>query len=121
LSSSPAMNTSKLLARYQGGGEGRVERQIIACHAQLRLARPRPPAAPGNAPARPAGSPPARVRRGFRNIRAASACPAGTPKPGKPGPVRRPGSQNCRPAACHDVGKNRNKATPSVSGKKETG
>jgi hypothetical protein len=39
---------------------------------------------------------PRRVRRGFRNIRAASACPAGTPKPRQTLPRRWPGSQNRR-------------------------
>jgi hypothetical protein len=48
---------------------------------------------------------PARVRRGFRNIRAKAAQPAGAPKPGKPGPGRPPGSKNRRPAPRHDVGK----------------
>ena len=45
---------------------------IIAGHAQLRLARPLPPtcACPGNGPASPGRLTPARVRRGFRNIRA---------------------------------------------------
>jgi hypothetical protein len=80
---------------------------IITCHAQLRLARSltadlrrpwEPPAPPGRLT-------PARVRRGFRNIRAKAAQPAGAPKPGKPGPGRPPGSRNRRPAARHDVGK----------------
>jgi hypothetical protein len=48
---------------------------------------------------------PARVRRGFRNIRATMTCPAGAPKPGKPGPGRPPGSTNRHPAARHGVGK----------------
>jgi DDE superfamily endonuclease len=80
---------------------------IITCHAQLRLARSlaadlrrpwEPPAPPGRLT-------PARVRRGFRNIRAKAARPAGAPKPGKPGPGRPPGSKNRRPAPRHDVGK----------------
>jgi hypothetical protein len=80
---------------------------IIACHAQLRLARGlaadlrrpwEPPALPGRLT-------PARVRRGFRNIRTTIPCPAGAPKPGKPGPGRPPGSNNRRPAPHHDVGK----------------
>ena len=96
---------------------------IIACHAQLRLARPLAAdlRRPWERPAPPGRLTPARVRRGFRNIRTTSACPAGAPKPGKPGPGRPPGSKNRRPATRHDVGKNRNKATPSASGKKETG
>jgi hypothetical protein len=48
---------------------------------------------------------PARVRRGFRNIRQALPDLAGAPKPGKPGPGRPPGSKNRRPATRHDVGK----------------
>ena len=80
---------------------------IIAVYAQLRLARPlaaglrrswERPAAPGRLT-------PARVRRGFRNIRAKVCCPAGAPKPGKPGPGRPPGSKNRHPAPRYDVGK----------------
>ena len=80
---------------------------IIACHAQLRLARPLAAdlRRPWERPAPPGRLTPARVRRGFRNIRAKSACPAGAPKPGKPGPGRPPGSKNRRPAPRHDVGK----------------
>jgi hypothetical protein len=54
-------------------------------------------------PTRPAD--PARVRRGFRNIRQALPDRASAPKPGKPGPGRPPGSKNRRPAIRHDVGK----------------
>ena len=80
---------------------------IIACHAQLRLARPLAAdlRRPWERPARPGRLTPARVRRGFRNIRAKTAQPAGAPKPGKPGPGRPPGSRNRRPAPRHDVGK----------------
>ena len=80
---------------------------IIACHAQIRLAR-RLAAdlrLPWERPAPPDRLTPARVRRDFRNIRAMTTCPAGAPKPGKPGPGRPPGSKNRRPAARHDVGK----------------
>jgi DDE superfamily endonuclease len=61
---------------------------IIACHAQLRLARPLADdlRLPWERPAPPGRLTPARVRRGFRNIRATLPCPAGAPKPGKPGP-----------------------------------
>jgi DDE superfamily endonuclease len=87
---------------------------IIACHTQLRLARPLAEdlRRPWERPAPPGRLTPARVRRGFRNIRAATACPAGAPKPGKPGPGRPPGSKNRRPAARHDVGKHA-KANPA--------
>jgi hypothetical protein len=80
---------------------------IIAVHAQLRLARPLTSdlRLPWERPAPPGRLTPARVRRGFRNIRATLPCPAGAPKPGKPGPGRPPGSKNRRPAPRHDVGK----------------
>ena len=60
---------------------------------------------PWERPAPPGRLTPARVRRGFRNIRATVPCPAGAPKPGKPGPGRPPGSKNRRPAHRYDVGK----------------
>ena len=80
---------------------------IIASHAQLRLARGLAAdlRRPWERPAPPGRLTPARVRRGFRNIRAITGCPAGAPKPGKPGPGRPPGSKNRRTAARHDVGK----------------
>jgi hypothetical protein len=48
-------------------------------------------ARPGNAPPRQRGSPPARVRRGFRKIHAKAAQPAGAPKPlqARPRPATR--------------------------------
>ena len=80
---------------------------IITCHAQLRLARPlaHDLRCPWERPAPPGRLTPARVRRGFRNIRATMPCPAGAPKPAKPGPGRPPGSKNRRPAPRYDVGK----------------
>src|SRR5216684_3903531 len=80
---------------------------IIAAHTQLRLARPLAEdlRKPWERPAAARKLTPSRVRRGFRNIRAAAAQPAGAPKPGKPGPGRPPGSLNRRPAQRHDVGK----------------
>ncbi|MCM0674448.1 transposase [Micromonospora phytophila] len=80
---------------------------IITAHTQLRLARPLAAdlRRPWERPAAPDRLTPARVRRGFRNLRAKSAQPAGAPKPGRPGPGRPPGSRNRRPAARHDVGK----------------
>jgi hypothetical protein len=80
---------------------------IITAHAQLRLARPLAADLrhPWERPAPPGRLTPARVRRGFRNIRAKAAQPAGAPKPGKPGPGRPPGSKNRRPATRYDVGK----------------
>jgi hypothetical protein len=80
---------------------------IIACHAQLRLARPLAGdlRRPWERPAPPGRLTPARVRRGFRNIRAKTVQLASAPKPGKPGPGRPPGSKNRHPAPRHDVGK----------------
>src|ERR1022692_5288862 len=77
---------------------------IITCHAQLRLARSLAAdlRRPWERPAPPGRLTPARVRRGFRNIRAKAAQPAGAPKPG---PGRPPGSKNRRPSIRHDVGK----------------
>jgi hypothetical protein len=85
----------------------RWTRLIIAAHAQLRLARPLAAdlRRPRERPAPPGRLTPARVRRGFRNIRAKAAQPAGAPKPGKPGPGRPPGSKNRHPAPRCDVGK----------------
>jgi hypothetical protein len=86
---------------------------VIACHAQLRLARPLACdlRRPWERPAPPGRLTPARVRRGFRNIRAKAAQPASAPKPGKPGPGRPPGSRNRRPAPRHDVGKTTKRET----------
>jgi hypothetical protein len=80
---------------------------VIACHTQLRLARPLAEdlRRPWEKPALPGRLTPARVRRGFRNIRPTIALPASAPKPGKPGPGRPPGSKNRKPAPRHDVGK----------------
>lgn len=80
---------------------------IITAHTQLRLARPlaQDLRRPWERPAPPERLTPARVRRGFRNLRAKTAQPARAPKPGKPGPGRPPGSTNRRPAPRHDVGK----------------
>ena len=80
---------------------------VLACHAQLRLARPLAAdlRLPWERPAPPGRLTPARVRRGFRNIHQALPRLAGAPKPGKPGPGRPPGSKNRRPAPRHDVGK----------------
>jgi hypothetical protein len=78
---------------------------LLAAYTQLRLARglaadlrrpwEKPVAAPRLSPAR--------VRRGFRNLRANLACPAGVPKPSRPGPGRPAGVPNPQPAPRHDV------------------
>jgi hypothetical protein len=80
---------------------------IIAAHTQLRLARPLAVdlRRPWERPTSPGRLTPARVRRGFRNLRPKTALPARAPKPSTPGPGRPPGSINRRPARHHDVGK----------------
>jgi hypothetical protein len=80
---------------------------IIAAHTQLRLARPLAAdlRRPWEKPAAAGRLTPARVRRGFRNLRPRTAQPARAPKPTHPGPGRPPGSRNRRPAAHHNVGK----------------
>jgi hypothetical protein len=80
---------------------------VIAAHTQLRLARALVAdlRRPWERPAAPNRLTPARVRRGFRNIRPASPLPARAPKPSRPGPGRPPGSRNQHPATSHDVGK----------------
>jgi hypothetical protein len=80
---------------------------ILAAYAQLWLARHLATdlRRPWEKPAQPGRLTPARVRRGFRNIRAKTAQPAGAPKPGKPGPGRPKGSKNKITARRHDPGK----------------
>jgi hypothetical protein len=80
---------------------------IIAAHTQLRLARDLTEdlRRPWERPAQLGRLSPARVRRGFRNLRPRTTQPASAPKPGKAGPGRPPGSRNRRPATRHDVGK----------------
>jgi hypothetical protein len=96
---------------------------IITAHAQLRLARPLATdlRLPWERPTSPGRLTPARVRRGFRNIRATIPCPAGAPKPSKPGPGRPPGSKNRRPAPRHDVGKTTKRARTLTARRKRTG
>jgi hypothetical protein len=93
---------------------------IIAAHTQLRLARllAADLRRPWERPAPPGRLTPARVRRGFRNIRAKAAQPAGAPKPGKPGPGRPPGSKNRHPAPHYDVGKT-TKREPTLKARRE--
>lgn len=78
---------------------------ILAAYTQLRLAR-RLVAdlrRPWEKPAQPDRLTPARVRRGFRNLRRQAGCPASAPKPSRPGPGRPAGCRNQRPADRHDV------------------
>ncbi|MFF3557847.1 NF041680 family putative transposase [Streptomyces tsukubensis] len=80
---------------------------VIAAHTQLRLLREAAAdlRRPWEKPAEPGRLTPARVRRGFRNLRPNLACPARAPKPSRPGPGRPPGSKNRQPATRYDVGK----------------
>ncbi|MFJ8024520.1 NF041680 family putative transposase [Streptomyces sp. NPDC096311] len=85
----------------------RWTRLVIAAYAQLRLARTLVTdlRRPWEKPAPPNRLTPARVRRGFRHLRAKAGSPAGAPKPSRPGPGRPPGSKNQRPALRHEVGR----------------
>ncbi|WP_203217864.1 hypothetical protein [Nocardia terpenica] len=80
---------------------------ILAAYTQLRLARPLAAdlRLPWEKPAAPQRLTPARVRRGFRNIRATLGSPTAAPKPTRPGPRRRSGSRNRCRAARPDVGR----------------
>lgn len=80
---------------------------VIGAHAQLRLARPLAAdlRRPWEKPLPANKLTPARVRRGFRNIRATTPSPARAPKPSRPGPGRPTGSKNRHPATRHDVGR----------------
>ena len=89
---------------------------VIACYAQLCLARPlagdirlpwqRPQAAPG----KPRVMTPGRVRAGFRLVRETVGTPASVAKPSRPGPGRPAGSKNKHKAPRHPVGKTSPKA-----------
>jgi DDE superfamily endonuclease len=95
---------------------------IIACLAQLYLARPLAAAAPlpWQRP-QPAGMmTPGRVRAGFRHIRRALGTPAGAAKPGTPGPGRPKGSKNKRRAPRHRVGKHPRDAATTKKPKTNT-
>jgi hypothetical protein len=96
---------------------------IIAAHTQLRLARPLAEDLRKPWERRTVGHKltPARVRRGFRNIRGNTALPASAPKPSRPGPGRPPGSRNRRPAQRHNVGKSTKRALGLTASRKPTG
>ena len=96
---------------------------ILACYAQLWLARglAEDLRLPWQRPALPGLLTPARVRRGFRNIRQALPDLASAPKPGKPGPGRPPGSKNRRPATRHDVGKTVKRDEPKKKTRRQKG
>jgi hypothetical protein len=90
----------------------RWTRLVIAAHARLRLARPLAAdrRRPWEQPLPPEKLTPARVRRGFRNIRANLPGLARAPKPSRPGPGRPAGSRNKTKAPVHDVGKSGKRA-----------
>jgi hypothetical protein len=96
---------------------------IIAAHTQLRLARPLALdlRRPWEKAAPPGRMTPARVRRGFRNLRAKTSTPASAPKPSRPGPGRPPGSKNKHRAPQHTVGKTGRTDTTASTTKKQTG
>ena len=96
---------------------------IIACYAQLYLARHLAAdiRLPWQRPCAPGRLTPARVRRGFRDIRRTLPDLASAPKPGKPGPGRPPGSKNRRPATRHDVGKTVKRDEPDKETRRQTG
>jgi hypothetical protein len=78
---------------------------MLAAYTQLRLARPLAAdlRRPWEKPADPDRLTPARVRRGFRNLRTKTLCPAHAPKPSRPGPGRPRGRPNNRPTPRHNV------------------
>ena len=80
---------------------------VIAAHTQLRLARYLAVdlRRPWERPLPMERLTPARVRRGFRHLRAKVGQPASAPKPCRPGPGRPPGVANRHTAAHYDVGK----------------
>jgi hypothetical protein len=80
---------------------------LIVAHTQLRLIRPLAAdlRRPWEKPTSLSRLTPARVRRGFRNIRAHLACPTRVPKPRGAGPGRPPGIKNKQRAPRYDVGK----------------
>ncbi|CAG6397594.1 transposase [Streptomyces cocklensis] len=80
---------------------------VIAAHTQLRLTREAAAdlRRPWEKRAEPARLTPARVRRGFRNLRPHLHSPARAPKPSTPGPGRPIGSKNQRLATRYGVGK----------------
>ncbi|CRK56597.1 FIG00663192: hypothetical protein [Alloactinosynnema sp. L-07] len=78
---------------------------LLAAYTQLRLARGLTAdlRRPWEKPVAAQTLSPARVRRGFRNLRPHLARPAGVPKPSRPGHGRPAGVPNHQPAARHDV------------------
>jgi hypothetical protein len=96
---------------------------VITAYTQLRLARGCTDdlRRPWERPAPPQRLTPARVRRGFRHLRAKTPLPASAPKPSHPGPGRPPGSRNRRPASHQTVGKHTKPDTSESIKRKTTG
>ena len=96
---------------------------IIACYAQLYLARPAAAAIrlPWHKPLPPGQLTPGRVRAGFRLLRQATGTPASPPKPGRPGPGRPPGSKNKTRAPRQPVGKRHTRRQKQAQQTKQTG
>jgi DDE superfamily endonuclease len=97
---------------------------IIACYAQLYLARHLAPLTrmPWQ-PRRPAGGEmtPGQVRAGFRRIRETLGSPASGAKPGTAGPGRPKGSKNKQKAPRHPAGKTTpKKRRPAKNPRKKT-
>jgi DDE superfamily endonuclease len=90
---------------------------IITVHTQLYLARhlTEDLRRPWERPTTPDRLTPARVRRGFRNLRPKLTRPASAPKPSKPGPGRPPGSRNRHHAPRHNPGKTPKQARPPAA------
>jgi hypothetical protein len=78
---------------------------ILAAYTQLRLARGQAAdlRRPWEKPTPPERLSPARVRRGFRHLRAKTPCPADAPKPSRPGPGRPAGRTNTHPTRRYHV------------------
>lgn len=96
---------------------------IVAAYTQLRLARPLAVdlRRPWERPLPPERLTPARVRRGFRHLRAKTTQPASAPKPSRPGPGRPPGIPNQHLASRYDVGKTVTRHRASTSTEKTKG
>ncbi|KFB02798.1 hypothetical protein ALLO2DRAFT_04434, partial [Frankia sp. Allo2] len=90
---------------------------VLTAYTQLRLARALTTdlRRPWERPAEPTRLTPARVRRGFRNLRPKTPLPARAPKPARPGPGRPPGRTNRRPAITQPVGKTTDRSTAAGS------
>jgi hypothetical protein len=89
---------------------------VVTAHTQLRLARRLACdlRRPWERPLPPERLTPARVRRGFRRLRATTASPASAPKPTHPGPGRPRGSKNRTHAARYGVGKTASRDSPAT-------